>query len=299
MGNVKKFPIQGYDVNLPKPPKRGKKWTLCFVGDQGRLIPIKRFKILAVPVLIALLVAGGSAYGLYRLYLKSNNTHAELLHTLQKFEKQIDTLEKQNDNLIARLVLARTKFKKSQTPPAPQRVTQPPVMVKPESRPHPAPPVLPVKILQSRDRKPIPELPLFLQSHVAIENFNVQPEPDTGRLHVNFKLKNVAAARKPIAGHVFTMFIRQDLEPNSIPTLPVMRAQADKSSPLTNGQTFSISHFKTVRFEIPARQTYHDLKKARILVYTKNGELLLEQTFPVDIKAEAGMLALKRGEGDL
>ena len=105
--------------SLAKPSKRRPKWTLLFVGDDGRTRSVRPFKglfYLFVGILMISLSANGILYVFHKDGLKENK---RLAGEVNQLRQQVDTLRYDKDVLMARMVMTRTKVKESSDAPKP------------------------------------------------------------------------------------------------------------------------------------------------------------------------------------
>jgi hypothetical protein len=269
--------------SLQSKSKRGKsdrRWTLLFIGDHGRVITLKRFKgIVFLTGLIFVLCVAALA-GLY-WYNQSITSENEKMHSsLDTFQKRIQTLRHEKEILMARLVLAESRVKErsdgsraidtpkpwlAKTPKEPSEKDIGEVAVKQKTTPPANPPA-----------KPEAE-------SVSVENLNISKESDPGKIKIQFKIKNTSPNSQRVAGHAIVVLKGDDLQSKMWLSVPPMGLVGGKPTGKQRGHGFSINYFMTMRFTTNAPQSADQFNKAAVYVYTRQGQLLLEQEFPVKI----------------
>ena len=108
-----------------KAPKKNRKtghWTLLFVGDQGEVITIRKFKGLMLLAIFILVVALSAAASIYMLYKKPFEENRRLEAALAETARQVRSLGEERDLLLTRLGIAESRLKKT---PAPEPATAP------------------------------------------------------------------------------------------------------------------------------------------------------------------------------
>ena len=98
-------------IAVPKPKKRADRWTLLFVGDRGKVIPVKRFKGLAITLTFTVFIALALAIGLYFMYNSKAEENESLINALGVSRQKVKSLQDDKELLMVRLVLAESKIK--------------------------------------------------------------------------------------------------------------------------------------------------------------------------------------------
>jgi hypothetical protein len=118
---------------------------------------------------------------------------------------------------------------------------------------------------------------------VAIENFRVFPVTGSHNLRIQFKLKNTSENSQRVSGHAIVVLKGRQVEQSrwlSIPRLPLVDGRPAGNQ---RGYAFGINYFRTMRFTAPKPRFAEKYDTASVYVYTRAGQLLLEQDFAVNL----------------
>ena len=261
-----------------------------FIGDHGDVVTLKRFKAIVFGAGSLFVLAVLSVIVLLFINKGTLTQNKDLQKRFKDSEKQIEKLRHEKEILMARLVLAESKVK--ETPAgvqknenevkAPDRIAdQPPVASKSGTAraAQKKPPV-------SRATSPKPPFnetgdtqPLL---SVAVENFEVSREKDTENLNAQFKIKNTSPELRRVAGHAVIVLKGDDLQKNKWLVMPSVGLAGEKPSG-RSGRKFSIQRFRTMSFKSKAPIHSDQFQTAAVYVFTRNGQLLLEQDFSITL----------------
>lgn len=112
MNQADKISNKYYKKNdFSKTKKKNNKWTLLFVGDNGKIITVRNFVRIIITVLIALIIAVSTAAFFIVGYNSFKNKNSNLLAALQIAQTKVLSLQKEKDLLMVRLVVAEEKNK--------------------------------------------------------------------------------------------------------------------------------------------------------------------------------------------
>ena len=283
-----------------KAPKKTRKtghWTLLFVGDQGEVITIRKFKGLMLLAIFILVVALSAAASIYMLYKKPFEENRRLEAALAETARQVRDLGEERDLLLTRLGIAESRLKKTRSPepetaPAdqgtseialPASVEKPPsaeAATVPENRTvrmQPAPPAkpeAPVPPVTASEVKP--------EIKIDVGDFQVLHEPEQKLLKVQFRLKNVNVKVGAVSGRTFVFLANDQAEETDILTFPKVRIVDDKPGQIHPGRYFSISRFNIVKFKRAYAEAPRPFNSATVFVYSGAGDLLLEKRFSIE-----------------
>lgn len=283
-----------------KAPKKNRKtghWTLLFVGDQGEVITIRKFKGLMLLAIFILVVALAAAASIYMLYKKPFEENRRLEAALAETARQVRILGEERDLLLTRLGIAESRLKKSRSPesatvPADQanaEMALPATIKKPSAtevtagpetgaaRMQPAPPAKPEAPLPPAAASEIkPEV------KVDVRDLQVFHEPEQSLLKVQFRLQNVNVAAGAVSGRTF-VFLANDLDEEvDILTFPKVWIVGDKPGRISLGRYFSISRFNIVKLKRVYAKLPQPFNSATVFVYSGAGDLLLEKRFSIE-----------------
>ncbi|MCG2759070.1 MAG: hypothetical protein L6263_11640, partial [Desulfobacteraceae bacterium] len=117
-----------------------------------------------------------------------------------------------------------------------------------------------------------------------IKDFSILFEPDTAALNVQFKIVNTSQNDQPVSGHAFVILKQNEDDQSSWLTFPSVPLVSGKPTLFKKGQYFSILRFKTIKLQMRNMTDPKLFKTATVFVFTTTGELLLEKSFPIEIK---------------
>jgi hypothetical protein len=272
------------NMHKPKTPKRpgaDRRWTLLFIGDHGNVITLKHFKAIMIGIgsLFFLAVVFAAVFFFQNQgTFKQNN---DLQKRFADSKKQIEKLRHEKEILMARLVRAEAKTKESvageRTIPQEKKVAQPtatPPQVASKPKPVEAVKKKPA-VPQTDPPKPAPvetddAEPVI---RVAVENFKVLRESGNKNLNAQFKIKNTSTGTQPqrVTGRIVVVLKADDLQANQWLVMPAVGLAGDKPSGKRGKSTSKAPSYSD------------QFQTAAVYVFTKTGELLLEQDFSVEL----------------
>ena len=277
-----------------KSRKKSKRWTLLFVNETGKIVPVKRFKGLLTFLSLMVLVSFSVSGVLYFLHERMTAETQKLKNTLAVFQRQGRLLQSEKEKLTARMIAAESrlemlrmeieaKTQKKQSPPsaAPEQpgtpVSRDSEAVNRSAGNDTAAPVI-------TEPDPVRKIPIPHPeaSKVDIESFRFRRNPSRDRLQVRFVIKNVDVGSDPISGHIFVILENTGGDADTRLILPRGDIVAGKPSNFKDGRHFSIQRFKTVMFDAPTTLATSALNHAKVTVYDRSGELMLEKHFPLN-----------------
>ena len=107
-------------------------------------------------------------------------------------------------------------------------------------------------------------------------------------LEIKFRVRNTNPARRPLAGHVVAVLKGKGLASSQWLALPAVELVDGKPSGEQRGYSFSINHSITLDQSVPAPKSLPTLDTAVLYVFSKEGGLLFEQEFAIDIQPVEG-----------
>lgn len=285
------------NIHNPKKSKRpgaDRRWTLLFIGDHGNVVTLKRFKAIVIGAGSLFFLAIGFVAVLLFLNKETLKQNKDLQRRFADSEKRIEKLRHENEILMARLVRAEAKAKENV---AGDRQIQEKMKAAEPAAPPPqvASKPKPVKADQKKPSVPRAAQPKPAPSEtdegepvisVAVENFKVSRESENKDLNAEFKIKNTSPEPQRVAGHVVIVLKGNDLQKDKWLVMPAVALAGDKPTG-RRGKKFSIQRFRTMSFTSKAPNHSDQFQTAAVYVFTKTGELLLEQDFSVKLPPPA------------
>ena len=99
-----------------KSTRSDKRWDMLVLDEYGKIIPIRRFKGLAIGMAVGLALALVGIAVVSWLYIKSQNTHSTLQSQVNAANEKIAELRHEKDILLAKLVVAQTEAERKPKP---------------------------------------------------------------------------------------------------------------------------------------------------------------------------------------
>ena len=288
------------ELDSYKAPKKSRKsghWTLLFVGDQGEVITIRKFKGLMLLAVFMMVVALSAAASIYMLYKKPFEENRRLEAELDRAGGQIRKLGEERDLLLTRLGIAESRLQKAQaaaqqaaaaSPQESIQAGEPTVAAPPESAaavvgPDASRPPAAAEPPVQKDAPPADALEeVKPEIKVDVRDFQVRHEPEQKLLNVQFRLKNVNVEAGAVSGRTFVVLQNDQDAEIGILTIPKVRLIDGKPARIHRGRYFSISRFNIVKFKRAYETPPQTLSSATVFVYSGAGDLLLEKHFAIE-----------------
>ena len=280
-------------IHKPKKTKRpgaDRRWTLLFIGDHGNVITLKHFKAIVMGIGSLFFLAVVFAAVLFFQNQGAIEQSKDLQNRFADSEKQIEKLRHEKEILMARLVRAEAKTKENvaeeRQNPQKTKVAQPaaplpqvaskPKLVKTVEKKSVVPQAAPPEPAPAETDEAEPVI------SVALENFKVSRESGNENLNAQFKIKNTSTAPERAAGRIVVVLKGDDLQVDQWLVMPAVGLAGGKPSG-KRGKSFSIQRFLTMNLTSKAPDYSDQFQSAAVYVFTKTGELLLEQDFSVNL----------------
>jgi len=275
----------GRSLKAEKRSNQDQRWTLMFIGNHGRTITIKRFKSMVILLFSVLVVSIAISAGLFVWNQKIIMDNHDLKDDLKKLNKRIDTLRYDKDILMTRLVLAESRVQENLSAQTEKSADNKLSNQEPSRSDNDA---ITNQLAAKKIKQPAPKQAEPLQNSqpidsglsVAIENFQISNLSDTNRLGVRFKIKNTTLNSQRVSG--YTIVVLKGEQTNWLP-IPWMPLVDGRPTGKQRGHSFGINYFKTMKFSARSPKFPEKFQTASIYVFTQEGELLLEKTYPVKL----------------
>ena len=265
------------------------RWTLLFVGNRGKPITLKRFKGMVLITLIVILVSVGVGVGLYLWNRDILHEKTQLEAQLIRVEEQNQKLRDERDILMTRLVLAGSRTEGVQES-VPEKQAEEEIPATDHQVATDAETADPIVIAETENEMQnvastqAESSPPSSGLSVAVDNFKVNIRPGSNSLRVQFKLKNTSPYSQHVSGHAIVVLKGEAVEQSDWLALPDISLVDGKPTGSQKGNAFGISNFRVMKFRTRKPLSPEKFQTATIYVFTKTGELLLEQDFPVELK---------------
>jgi len=280
----------GRFLNPTKRPKPDRRWTLLFIGNRGKTITLKRFKGMVLLTLLILCVSIAISVGLLFLSLNIRQEKVQLESRMDDLKAQIKALRYEKDVLMTRLVLAESRSKESPVKiQAKQDEPKPAALAESDS----AKPEQPIEQTAIQAEVPAAEQneteetadQTDTELSVVLEDFQVIPKPEENLLRFHFKIKNTSSNSQRVSGYTVVVLKGDQLAQDKWIAVPAIPLVDGKPSGRQRGHSFGINYFKTMRFSSNYPKFAEQYQVATVYVFTRKGDLLLEDDFPITLPA--------------
>jgi len=298
---------------MAKPEKR---WQLLLVADDGRIIPLKRIKGIAVTLAILLVILGLACAGLGWQLTAEKVRHRRTMAELTDANRQVVHYKSQHELITAELVLAEARMEKSGLP-VPRRQSraerQPPVepvdakpvpeptvadgeketpssgaagqaAAKPASAPPAATPPASVAKAAVPDAAPTEATAAPEQPVVAMDDLEIEHDARKKVLLARFRVKNTGPRSSPVAGRCVVVLKSDQMDSDAwlaMPGVALVNGEPDGE----RGQAFRISRFRDMEIKAMGQADPSSYTTATVYVFDSSGAKILEKDFSVDLPA--------------
>ena len=283
--------------DLPKPPRRKRTWSLLLISSSGRTLTISKLMAKAIAVGLFMAVVSALAIGLAVSLDIVQDENKSIRHALKQATQQNQALKNEKDLLMARLVVAEaekpkpeilselktlTENEQSQQSPAQQPQEAPiyeaPIDFGVETGPEPKPSVH-VSLVEEQPAAETAVVPPAVPPRVDVGNFSSDFEPDSNMVKTRFRLKKIDTSAGTISGRAFVILKSEHTDQSQWLISPSISLDAGRPVNTGQGQFFSIARFKQMNFKFKNVRDHSQYQSAAVLVYAKDGQLLLEKEF--------------------
>ena len=280
----------GRSVKAGKRTKPDKRWTILFIGNHGKTITLKRFKGMVLLTCLVLCISIAITVGLLYLSLNIRQEKNQLESDLQDLKAQIIAIRYEKDVLMTKLVLAESRSKTSPAKIPPKNIETTQLQQKSNEHEESRQSAQLSKVQKKApvERKGLPAAAVNqpqTELSVALEGFKISPRVDENLLRVQFKIKNTSPGSQRVAGHTIVVLNGEQRQQKKWLPIPAVSLSGGKPTGRQRGYTFGINNFKTMRLKANLPKSIEIYQKATVFIFTPNGDLLLEQVFPVHLPA--------------
>ena len=294
---------------MAKPEKR---WQLLLVADDGRIIPFRRVKGIALTLMILLVLLGLLCAGLAWQFTAEKVRHQRTLGRLADATRQAAHFKSEHELIAAELVLAEARMQKAgllisrrqeripqQVPAktadaeaekedsvkAPDRssATGPTDTEAASARTETVPAAEAVQAAAPVD-KPVEVPPEPKSPAVTLGDLEMKHDAKRKILLARFRVINAGPRSSPVAGRCVVV-LKTDASDSeawlAMPGVPMVDGKPDGK----RGQAFRISRFRDMEIKAAGQADLSDYKTARVYVFDASGAPITEKTFPVNFPA--------------
>lgn len=273
----------------------GRRWTVLFIGEHGKVIAFKRVKIMLALAGAAFLLSLAAVCGLAVVNRTLQRRTIELQQGLEASRQAIRDLREERDLLTAQVVLVETKMKEtlagmSRSPAAAPEPA--PAGAAAKALPKPLPGQPGEAAASAKSSTPSSDLaalrvPVGTGEGILAEDLGIRYDRGKNTLELQFKIVNTSSGHKPRTGHAVAVLKGSDLDPQEWMAMPAVDLRKGRPSGRQRGYRFSISHSKAFTLTMPAPKNLPAYDSAILYVFSNEGELLTAREFPVDLSPSA------------
>jgi hypothetical protein len=298
---------------MAKPEKR---WQLLLVADDGRIIPFKRVKGIAVTLAILLVILGLACAGLGWQLTAEKVRHRRTLAQLTDASRQVVHYKSEHELITAELVLAEARMEKAgllvpirqsragqptpvktvdakpvsqPTIDAGEKETQPAAAasqaaVDQTSAPPSAAPPASVAKASVPDADPAEASAASELPAVAMDDLKIEHDAGKKTLLARFRVKNTGPRASPVAGRCVVVLKADQMDPGAwlaMPGVTLVNGEPDGE----RGQAFKISRFRDMEIKTMGQADPSSFESATVYVFDSSGAKILEKDFPIDLPA--------------
>jgi len=292
--------------------KTENRWQLLLVADDGRIVPFKRIKGIALTLAVLLVLLGLLCAGLGWQWTAEKVRHRKTKDLLADANRQLNHYKSEVELITAELVLAEVRMEEAGLPvtkrrertPKPSTLKQPELAVSedaaeqpPEEKPAPE------SILARESEKEASTAPREIVKPVEADSSGAEPadakekekpaavvldelivKHDTQKkiLMVRFRVNNNAPGHSKVAGKCVVVLKNNSLEPDSWLALPKVTL-VDGVPDGKNGRAFRISRFVDMELMAPAETDPSVFDTARVYVFDSSKDPIIEKDYPITI----------------
>ena len=273
----------------------GRRWTVLFIGDHGKVIAFKRVKIVLALAGAAFLLSLAAVCVLAVVNHTLHRRNTELQQGLEASGQAIRDLRHDRDLLTAQAVLLETKMRETLAGVnrSPAAVLEP-VAVGAAGKAPPQPVAVRPGEATASGKSPAlasdpaaVRAPAGTREGIAAEDLGIRYHRGSNTLELQFKIVNTSPGRKPLNGHAVAVLKGSSLAPTEWTAMPAVGLTKGRPSGRQPGYRFSISHSKTFIQTMPAPRDLPAYDAAILYLFSNEGELLTAREFPVDISPSA------------
>ena len=302
---------------MAKPEKR---WQLLLVADDGRIIPFKRIKGIAVTLVAMLVLLGVVCAGLGWLLTAEKVRHRKTLDRLTDADQQVLHYKSERELITAELVLAEARMEKAgllipkrqernsqQTPvktvdaePVPDKTidegeketetatmahaTTDQTVANQPSVPPAATPAANEANMPAAEATPAEGTTGPEPPAVVLGDLKMKHDAGKKVLLARFRVKNTGPLSSPVAGRCVVVLKNDQTDPGAwlaMPGVTLVNGKPDGK----RGQPFRISRFRDMEVKAMGQTDPSSFKTATVYVFDTSGAKILEKEYPMDLPA--------------
>ena len=270
-----------------------KKWSILFIGEDGKVVTIKYFKGMVIGLGLLLTILCIVVSILYFQYRDREARVEFLRNDLARVMAENRSLKDEKDQMLARLVIMESNLKAREQPGPPEGIGQAPG--KREPLEEPVDESSAQAAVREEDAKEVPkqagttaageghaQMPLM---SIANKNLIVCQDPASENIRIEYKVINTGAKDVPVTGRSVIVLKGGNMNPEDwvvLPNVPLL----DLKPSGERGKRFRIYNFRTMKYMVQSSLVKGQLETATIFTFTEEGALVMERDYAVEDSAE-------------
>ena len=257
-------------------------WQILFVDDHGKMVTVKWLKPFVMGLIVLLMVSLGVSITFLSFYMTGSAKTRAMQSRLKQSEERIKSLRYELDILMARVVLAESKYGFPGIKKTKEKAARPPdtasadkMAGKSTSR---------GDTPQGNSKKSKPLNPPGDVAGVLVKDLTITHEVPDNLLRVNLTVRNKKSDLSTVAGYIFVILKGNEGNQKGWFTIPSASLVDGRPDEIKKGQYFKISRYKTISFKVQRQMKPERFKIVSIYVYGPEGNMLFEETRPLTIK---------------
>lgn len=290
--------------------KHEKRWQLLLVAEDGRIIPFKRIKGVALTLMILMVLLGLICAGLAWQLTAEKVRHGRSMGQLDDANRQMAYYKSKYELIAAELVLAEVRMEKAGllVPRRAERIPQQPalktidkkkgdVKKEPDFSADDRPPTA-VQALDKTDPTPVADAvqvpaprttptevpPEPVKPMVALGDLEMKHNAEGKILLARFRVKNTGPRSSPVAGRCVVVLKDDRTDSTAWLAMPSV-ALVDGRPDGKQGQPFKISRFRDMEIKAAGQTDPSSFKNAIVYVFDTAGALISAKDFSINLPA--------------
>ena len=270
-----------------------KKWSILFIGEDGKVVTVKHFKgmVTGVAMLLTALIVVVVVLA-YQYQNRAERVEA-LRSDMAAVLAENKSLRDEKDQMLARLVILESTLKPREPQRPPENndsVLGKEEPVKDTAADPPPPEAEQKKTPQGEPEKEASTVAAEVDNHqppfsIANKNLIVCQDQTSETLRVEYKVMNTGAKDVPVAGRSVVVLKGGNMNTEDWIVLPNVPLSDLKPSG-ERGRRFRIYNFRTLKHTVPSSAVKGPLETATIFTFTEDGKLIHERDYPIETSAE-------------
>ncbi|BBO79187.1 hypothetical protein DSCW_66040 [Desulfosarcina widdelii] len=292
--------------------KTENRWQLLLVADDGRIVPFKRIKGIALTLAVLLVILGLLCAGLGWQWTAEKVRHRKTKDLLADANRQLNHYKSEVELITAELVLAEVRMEEAGLPVTKrrERVSWQSSMKQPdttasdeEAEKSPeektTPEAAPARESEKETSTPPGETAKPAETDfssaastaekekekpaaVALGELTINHDTQKKILMARFRVNNNAPGSSKVAGKCVVVLKNDNLEPDSWLALPKVTL-VDGVPDGENGRAFRISRFIDMELMAPAETDPSVFDTARVYVFDSSEDPIIEKDYPITL----------------